>query len=328
MNRAQVVSTLIITTLITVGVFTFWAGELALASKPTVQINGSVLGATTNVNGQVALKPYPKITAPEPFINARRYLLYHVQSGKVLTEHDGELAVPIASTTKMMTALLTVEQVKNLDEPVTISPNAAGQIGSLMELRQGEIITVRELLYGLMLVSGNDAAEALAEHVGGILLQNPAASPEAKVARFVEEMNARAASLNMLATHYKDPAGLDDTGRSSALDLAKLTSIANEQATIKAIATTPTRLATNVAGSITHDLRNSNRLVADYLYGGASTGKTGFTPDAGHCLIGSATRGDVTLVAVVLSTFVETKEASAVETRKLLDWGFANISFE
>jgi len=328
MTRRQLFSLLITTTLVTAGGFLFWATELAVASKPDVQV-AAVLGSSTSASAQrTELQPYPVVTAPEPFINARRYALYHVQSGKVLTEQDSDIAVPIASTTKLMTALVTIENEPNLDAPVTISPEAARQIGSTMELLQGEIITVRELLYGIALVSGNDAALALSEHIGGKLLRDPAASSEQKTSRFVEEMNTRAASLHMLSTQYKDPAGLDDTGRSSALDLAKLTAVTSTFELLRTITSTPTRVSRNIAGTIAHDLRNSNRLVADYFYEGASTGKTGFTPDAGHCLVGSATRNGVTLVAVVLSTYDETKEASAVETRKLLDWGFSSLRFE
>ena len=131
----------------------------------------------------------------------------------------------------------------------------------------------------------------------------------------------------MQYTHYKDPAGLDDTGHSSALDLAKLMSTLTNDQKIQEVGTTAQTTVTDVQGKIKHELRNSNRLVADYLYDGAEAGKTGFTPAAGHCLVGTAKRNGTTLIAVILSTYSEDKAASAEENRKLLDWGFTNFSF-
>jgi D-alanyl-D-alanine carboxypeptidase (penicillin-binding protein 5/6) len=212
----------------------------------------------------------------------------------------------------------------NLDDVVTISQEAANQPGSIMGARVNEKLTVRSLLLGALLVSGNDCAMALAEYGGGVLLNNPGAPREERIARFVAEMNSEAHKLNMEHTAYLDPAGLNDEGHSSALDLAKLAHFVLIQPVIKEMIPLANTTVTNVSGTIRHDLRNSNRLVADYNYVGIIGGKTGFTPSAGHCLITAAERDGLQLIAVVLNTYAETKEASAQEARKMLDWGFAN----
>jgi D-alanyl-D-alanine carboxypeptidase len=191
----------------------------------------------------------------------------------------------------------------------------------------GQRFTVEHLLYASMLVSGNDAAQALAEYGGGLLLKDTDASVEAKTARFVEEMNATARRLGLKDTQYKDPVGLDDLGRSTALDLAKLAGSLNQDPILSRMIGTATITVTDQSGRAGFDLKNSNRLIAEYDYPGSLGGKTGFTPDAGHCLISSAKRDGHTLTAVILKTSDEKNEASAVEARKLLDLGFSLTSW-
>ena len=140
-------------------------------------------------------------------------------------------------------------------------------------------------------------------------------------------MTDEAVKLGMSSTSYKDPAGLNDQGRSSAYDLAKLTAVVTSDPVIKQITTTAETTIADVSGRITHELKNSNRLVSDYNYDGVIIGKTGFTPEAGHCLVTAVTRNGNTLIAVILSTFSLEPDASAIENRKLLDWGFAALSF-
>lgn len=300
-----------------------WVGMSFLGSKPVYA--SQVLGASTEVTASPTLIPYPvqRAGTKDPYIRAQHVALYDKGSGKFLYEKDAEATVAIASTTKMMTAWLTVTY-GSLDDVITISRDAASLNGSIMGLLSNEKITVRNVLEGALLVSGNDAAHALAQYIGQKLLNNPDASVEAAETRFVAEMNAKAAALEMTNTHYMDPAGLNDDGHSTAHDLAKLAAHVLDNQEIARIVATATTTVTNTAGTLRHDLRNSNRLVADYNYPGILGGKTGFTPSAGHCLITAAKQGDMTLIAVVLNTDYATKEASALEARKLLDWGFAS----
>lgn len=325
----------------------YWAGSLWIATQPgearaAEDSKGEVLGASTVSAGEQLLLaaptlgpatptpiPYPVLLpeAKKQVVNARRYILYHAETGKILDGKDAEIVVPVASTTKLMTSYI-IDDIGKPDDVVTTSAEAAAKIGSRMGLRAGEQITTEALLYGLMLNSGNDAANALAEHYGRQLLQNPEATHVEAVARFVEEMNTYARKLNLTATSYKDPAGLSDEGMSSALDIAKLSVAVNQREILRKITTTAQITVTGVLARDRHDLRNSNRLVADYFYDGVVSGKTGYTEGAGHCLVSSATRNGTTLVAVALSTYQESKEASAIEVRKLLDWGFASYRFE
>jgi D-alanyl-D-alanine carboxypeptidase (penicillin-binding protein 5/6) len=126
----------------------------------------------------------------------------------------------------------------------------------------------------------------------------------------------------MDSTHYADSVGYDDDGTSTAIDLAKLTSKAIADPAMAKIIGTPLITVYSENGYYRYDLRNSNRLVADYQYPGSIGGKTGFTNAAGHCLISAAKRDGSTFVAVILHTISETNEASAVEARKLLENGF------
>jgi serine-type D-Ala-D-Ala carboxypeptidase (penicillin-binding protein 5/6) len=306
---------------LTAASFTGWVGLELLGSGPIT--TSSVLGAST-VETAASPLPYPAQVGTAPaFANARRYVVYNPESGKVLAGENETEVVAIASTTKLMTAYV-ISKLGALDDVVTLSRDAALAGGSTMNLRPGERITVENLLKGALLVSGNDAANALGEYGGKLLLENPSASHDEALARFVEEMNRQAKLLGMLNTTYQDPAGLNDEGHSTALDLAKLSHHALQDPVIREFVGITQTTVHNMEGTIRHDLRNSNRLVADYFYDGVIGGKTGFTYAAGHCLLGAAKRGNMTLVAVVLSTFQETKEASALETRRLLDWGFAN----
>jgi serine-type D-Ala-D-Ala carboxypeptidase (penicillin-binding protein 5/6) len=301
-----------------------WSATAVAQSAAREQ--GTVLGVS-NITTPAAndLLPYPQRRegVADPFINVRRYALVHVESGTLLASVNADERAPIASTTKLMTLHVVLRHAQLSDE-VTIQTGAAAQVGSLMGMRSGEKYTVEQLLYGLMLVSGNDAAYALAGYVGGLL--DPARTSETdRVARFVQEMNTRAATLGMVDTQFRDPAGLEDEGYSTARDMAKLAVSLHGQPIARQLSATGTISFTDAAGSNAHDLRNSNRLLSEAPYAsGVVIGKTGFTPAAGHCLVTSSTRSGMTLVAVTLSSYVDTRTANAEETRKLLDWGFAS----
>lgn len=315
-----------------------WTAKAWASTNPAISIDtGQVKGISTEYlqpllssSTDLDLTPYPDFSPADfPKIYAGEYTLYNPESGKVLVQSSSETPVAIASTTKLMTTHL-VAKIGNLDDVITISDSAVNRPidSSLMGIHAGETMTVRNLLYGALLVSGNDAAEALAEYAGGILLKNPYASSTEKVVRFVTEMNAEANRLKMVDTHYVDAIGYDDNGRSSALDIAKLTSVDLEQKDLTTIMTTAEKTVYDQTGTFRYDLRNSDRMVTDYSYAGMLAGKTGFTLKAGHCLATAARRNGITLVAVILHTDSNTNEASAIENRKLLDAGFNLIHWK
>ena len=202
-------------------------------------------------------------------------------TGRVLYEKNPDQRSLIASTTKIMTALIVCEQCNVLDR-MRIPKEAVGIEGSSMYLREGEILTIQELLYGLMLSSGNDAAVALAIYCGGT------------VEGFAEMMNDKAHVLGLTGTHFENPNGLDSPGHySTARDLAVLAAYAMEN---------PIFYKTVSAKNVTigqRYLRNHNKLL--WQVEGADGVKTGFTKAAGRILVSSATRDNRRIIAVTLN---------------------------
>ncbi|MDO8188644.1 serine hydrolase [Conexibacter sp. JD483] len=216
---------------------------------------------------------------------------------------DGERrALPIASVTKLMTALVTLER-EPLDALFTAPPYPSDGDESRMWLATGEQVTVGDLLRGLLLPSGNDAAAALAVGVAG--------SREA----FVALMNARARELGMHDTRYADPIGLDDGNRSSAADLVTLTRALRRHAFFRATVATPH--LTTVSGAWARRLDNTNDLLGGPLH--VNGVKTGHTKAAGYVLVGSATKRGRTVISVVLGTRSERDRDDA--TLRLLRYG-------
>ncbi len=266
----------------------------------------------------VTKTPEVRKNAPKANIYARNYLLADIDSGKVFLGKNEQEPVPIASTTKIMTALVVLENY-NLDQTVSVSSTAAHQVGADAYLRVGEEMSVSELLYCLLIKSGNDAAYALATHINH--------GSDEGIEKFVLLMNQKAEKLGMKNTRYEDPAGLDTSGYSTAYDLLLLSREVMKNNLFKKIVSTDKYVAKNIDNSIHHQMDNSNRLVGEYNYLGANGIKTGYMPEAGHCLVSSVERDNHTLVGVVLYTTLDTATASADESRKLLDWGFANIDW-
>ncbi|MEI6144515.1 MAG: D-alanyl-D-alanine carboxypeptidase family protein [Candidatus Berkelbacteria bacterium] len=261
--------------------------------------------------------PETKINSPKPNILSKEYALIDASSGVIFSSKNPDAHVPIASTTKIMSAVVALENYK-LDDVATISLKATQQIPTVVNLRAGEKITISELLHCMLIKSGNDSAYAIGAHM------DPTGT-EADYQIFVDRMNAKAKELGMNDTHYMDPAGLSDDGYSSAADLATITRYALKNPTFREIVDTQNYVATNTTKTIFHPIENSNRLVTSYQYPGAIGVKTGFTDAASHCLVGAATRNNHTLIAVILGTYANTPSASADEARKLLDWGFTNV---
>ncbi|WP_425456437.1 D-alanyl-D-alanine carboxypeptidase family protein [Cohnella pontilimi] len=242
---------------------------------------------------------------PAPGNHAKAVSLIDVTSGRILFSQRGDEPMKIASLTKIMTAIVAIEYGK-LDEMVTVSSRAAGKEGSSLYLQSGEKISLRNLLYGLMLRSGNDAAVAIAEHVGGSL------------DGFVYMMNRKAEELGLSHSHFTNPHGLDNPLHyMSANDLAKLTAYALHNPDFRAIVKTRVKTAPKEGEKWGYKWVNKNKMLD--MYEGADGVKTGYTKQALRTLVSSATRGGQQLAAVTLNDRDDWEDH-----RKLLDYGFAN----
>jgi D-alanyl-D-alanine carboxypeptidase (penicillin-binding protein 5/6) len=226
--------------------------------------------------------------------------------GRVLWGRNVDGRRAMASTTKIMTAVVVLENA-GLDESVNISRTAARVGESAADIRAGETYTVRELLEAMLVRSGNDAAAALAEYVGG--------SEE----EFVAMMNEKAITMGLADTRFENPHGLDDFGHfATAEDLATLTRYAMANDEFRRIV--GLREVTIDGGKDSRTLVSSNELLRTYT--GANGVKTGWTGSAGYCLSASAEREAVELTAIVLGSSSEAKRFD--EASALLDWGFEN----
>lgn len=242
--------------------------------------------------------------APERMqTHAKAAALIDVQSGRLLYSYDGDTPMRIASLTKIMTAIVAIEH-GDLNDTVVTSKRAVGKEGSSIYLRLGEKMTLSNMLYGLMLRSGNDAATAIAEHVGG--------SEEG----FVYLMNQKAALLGLSHTQFRNPHGLDADGHySSANDLARLTAYALRNPAFAEIVRTKVKQAPNPYEPWDYRWLNKNKMLS--MYEGADGVKTGYTKKSFRCLVSSATRNGQQLAAVTINDGDDW-----ADHRKLLDWGF------
>jgi D-alanyl-D-alanine carboxypeptidase (penicillin-binding protein 5/6) len=235
--------------------------------------------------------------------HAKGAALIDVTSGRLLYSHNGDTPMRIASLTKIMTAIVAIEH-GDLNDMVKTSKRAAGKEGSSIYLQVGEEMSLSNMLYGLMLRSGNDAATAIAEHVGG--------SEEG----FVYLMNETAERLGLKQTQFRNPSGLDEEGHySSANDLALLTAYALRNKTFKEIVGTRVKKVPNPHDAWEYSYTNKNKMLA--MYDGADGVKTGYTKIALRCLVSSATRSGQQLAAVTINDGDDW-----ADHRKLLDWGF------
>ena len=246
----------------------------------------------------------PSPSTAQPSVRAPSAVLADLDTGQVLYQRGAGVRHPVASLTKVMTALLVLERVR-LSDVITVRTDAAREGGARLGLHAGETIPVRGLLYALLLQSSNDAAIALADHVAG------------SAGRFVDLMNRRAAELGMDRTAFASPNGLDDRGTSTANDLLTLTRAASASPVFDRISGTKTFDIPNPSGPVRH-VQNRNPLL--WLYPGATGVKTGFTAAAGYSVIATARRGGVRVVAVVLEDPVE--DTSFDDAAALLDQGF------
>ena len=246
--------------------------------------------------------------APAPQVEALGGILIERESGRVLWAQDPDRMLPMASTTKVMTALLTLENC-SLDEVVTASARASGVPGTSLYLGVGEQLTVEQMLLGLMLHSGNDAAVALAEHISGT------------VEDFALLMNRRAAELGAQA-HFVTPNGLDAEGHvASARAMALIANEAMDFPAFRRLVATQQATLPWRDSPYNRVLTNKNKLLSTYP--GTTGVKTGFTQKAGRCLIFSAQREDMELLGVLLNCGGWFQDAAA-----LMDWGFGNYAME
>ena len=242
----------------------------------------------------------------EPQINARAAIIYDRSTKQIIWGKNEMEKRAMASTTKIMTAIVVLENA-NLDDVVTISKKAAGTGGSRLKIRAEDKITVRDLLYGLMLRSGNDAAVALAEHVGE------------SVEGFAGLMNKKAEQIGLKNTHFVTPHGLDDENHyTTAYELAILTDYALENSTFKKIVNTKsTQIRINENPM---NIYNTNELLG--VLPGVDGIKTGFTNNAGRCLVTSCTRDENQIITVVLGC--DTKKQRTSDSTKLIEYAYKN----
>lgn len=239
-------------------------------------------------------------------VNAKGAVVIEAQSGRVLFGQNEHERLAMASTTKIMTAMLTLEQ-EGLDEEFTVDPQAIRVEGSSMGLTEGDIVTLRTLAAGMLLASGNDAANAAAVRIAG--------SQDA----FVQRMNERAAELGLRDTSFETPSGLDgDNHYSTAYDMAMLARAALGNPEFAEICGQYRMTLSYGNPPYKRWLKNHNRLLQDY--DGTIGVKTGFTKSAGRCLVSAAQRDGVTLICVTLSCPDDWRTHA-----QLLDSGFAQV---
>ena len=247
-------------------------------------------------------------SANEPAINSRIAVIYDRESGRVIWGKNENKRSAMASTTKIMTCIVVLENA-NLNDEVSVSSKAAGTGGSRLGLKKDNKITINDLLYGLMLRSGNDAAVALAEHVGG------------DKEGFAKLMNDKAEELGLKDTHFVTPHGLDDPEHyTTAYELAKITDYALKNEKFAKIVST--KECTISINGYSKQLSNTNELLG-YLQG-VNGVKTGFTNNAGRCLVTSVNRNNFEIITVVLGA--DTKKIRTSDSIKLIEYAYKNYT--
>ncbi len=273
------------------------AGPVAAGDPPSPAVAEASSGAVPPTA--------PPADETSPKLAARAWALVDARTGEVLASHAVRRHLPIASTTKLMTAYVALRELP-LDRIVRAAPYTPIYGESLLELRPGQRISVRDLLYGLILRSGNDAAYDLARAAAG------------SERRFVGQMNRYAAALGLADTHYANPIGLDQAGNySSAGDLVALARRLLREPAFARIA--------DSRAALLRSLRPPRRIetINDFLLDNSwATGvKTGHTFGAQYCLVGAGRRKGVELISAVLGTWTESERDE--ETRELLEYGFS-----
>lgn len=249
----------------------------------------------------------PAVHAADPLgISAQAYVLMEADTGKVLLSKNGDEKRPIASTTKIMTTLLCLES-GGLDDWFVVDPEAIRVEGSSMGLQEGDVVTKRMLCYGMLLPSGNDAANATAVRLAG------------SIPKFAKLMNARAARIGMTHTCFVTPSGLDAEGHgASARDMGLLARTAMQNLDFRAICSQSRAEVCFGNPPYNRWLKNTNKLLT--MYEGVVGVKTGFTDAAGRCLVSFCERDGVSLLCVTLHAKDDWNDHM-----KLYDYGFAHV---
>lgn len=263
--------------------------------------------ASTVVAGSKITPAFPDGEPHPPVITSTAAILIDSDSGRVLYSRNANERLPMASTTKVMTAVVALESLE-LDAKVTISANVPATIGSSMGLQKGQVLTVEQLMYALLVPSANDAAVALAEAAAG--------STQA----FVKKMNEKAKSLGLSNTHFVNPHGLNAANHfSSAKDLATLAQYAMRDPMFRRIVRTREYTISMPGQDTPHKYENHNLLLGRQAW---VTGvKTGSTPYARNCLVASGTRDGVSVISVLLGAVED--EVRWKESEALLKYGFS-----
>ncbi len=247
------------------------------------------------------------VQATEPSVVGQAAVLMDGSSGRVLYNKNGDHSLPMASTTKILTALVAIEQGNPTDK-VIIPPEAQGVEGSSIWLSSGEVHTLEDLLYGLMLRSGNDAATAIAYHIGG------------SIEGFAALMNETARRIGAENSNFINPHGLSQENHfTTAKDLGLITAHALKNPLFAQIVSSKYRTIPWEGHEWDRAMKNKNKLL--WQYEGANGVKTGYTKKAGRCLVASAKRDELQLVAVVLNCGPMFEESAL-----LLDYGFMEFS--
>ncbi len=244
-----------------------------------------------------------------PEVSAKSALLC-TSEGELLFEKQADIPLPMASITKIMTAVIALEKADDITRAINVSREAVGVEGSSVYLKIGEAVTIEMLLYSALLESANDASTALAIAVSG------------SVEKFVSEMNEKAKELSMDSTAFKNPHGLSEEGHyTTCRDYAKLMAYALQNAKFREIIATKKKVIQSSDGSLTRVLTNHNRLLN--TYSGMLGGKTGFTKLSGRTLVTAAERDGTTLICITINAPNDWQDHS-----NLFDFGFDAVKTE
>src|ERR687889_92720 len=279
-----------------------------------------LLSLVSSLDRALAQGTKPEAPPGAPKLNAGSWTLIDADTGLYLAGKDPDEQVPIASTTKVMVALVALDEGVDLDEQVIVSEDAASYAGSIYSnvgLYPYDRVSVRDLLIAALIPSGTDAVYALAEHLG-----------DGSVDEFVAKMNDKAKELGLENTHFENPAGIDARGNySSAADLATITREAMEHPEFRTIVDDPQATISTQDRKI--EIFTTNLLVlpnSGYDYRPATGAKTGTSPQAGPCLVASAQSGDESYIAVVLDAAEDLQRFEAARTA--LEYGFGEYEHE
>ena len=274
--------------------------------SPCAHEDSSLKSAFPNLSllGDLYENTTPSLPPALRGVSARSAILINADTGDILFRQNEAAKLPMASTTKLMTALIACEALPP-DTPVTVTAQAVGVEGSSIYLTEGETLPLESLVYALLLSSANDAAVAIAVAVAG------------SVDAFADMMNQKATELGLVSTHFVNPHGLDDPEHyTTAADLAKIAQAALKNPTVKEIMGTQRKTIPHRDESSVRLLLNHNKLLRSYE--GAIGGKTGFTKKSGRCLVSIACRDGLSLIAVTLNAPDDWRDHTA-----MLDYGFS-----